>query len=371
MPCDENRAVQFIFTEFFEEFRDNLASRHLFRIFKMMLLGDGLRFLVGFHLGEVFAQPAQNTFLHADSVPWRSQIESLALELQLHRAVELLTERGHQIFRQLHHVIIICVRFVKFDICKLRIVTRIHPLISEHSSQFIDTIQPAYDESLQIKFVGNTQLHIQIQRVVVCFKGSGVGAAGDHGENRSFHFKIAPVIQELSDAFNDHSSLAEYLPYVFIHDEVHISLTISHVRIGQTVEFFREDLYGFREKHDFRRSDGDLPRLRPEYRTFNSHDIADIIGLKNLIFFRRNIVSGHEALNSALPVLNVDKRYFAHDAFRHNTAGDRHVFFFQLFKVVSDIGAVMAHVPFFLQKRISSVRSQLFQLISSDLSLLV
>lgn len=92
MPCDENRAVQFIFTEFFEEFRDNLASRHLFRIFKMMLLGDGLRFLVGFHLGEVFAQPAQNTFLHADSVPWRSQIESLALELQLHRAVELLTE---------------------------------------------------------------------------------------------------------------------------------------------------------------------------------------------------------------------------------------------------------------------------------------
>ena len=172
---------------------------------------------------------------------------------------------------------------------------------------------------------------------MVCFKGSGVGAAGDNGQNRRFHFEIAPVIQEFSDSFNDHSSLAEYLPYVFIHDEVHISLTISHVRIGQTVEFFREDLYGFREKHDFRRSDGDLPRLRPEYRTFNSHDIADIILLKGLIGLLAHLIPADIELHTAFPILKIAEGHLAHHSLGHQASGDLHGLFLHGLKVIPNL----------------------------------
>ena len=79
----------------------------------------------------------------------------------------------------------------------------------------------------------------------MCFKRTCCGSAGVCDQHRSLYFHKVTRIQEFADLADDFGALNESLFYLRIHDQVHITLTITQVGIGQTVEFFRKHLKTF------------------------------------------------------------------------------------------------------------------------------
>ena len=80
----------------------------------------------------------------------------------------------------------------------------IHSFVTEHFTHFVYAIQSAHYQSLKIKLVGYSQLHIQIQGIVVSIERSGVGSACDYSQYRRIHFQEAIVVFQHASHFFDY-----------------------------------------------------------------------------------------------------------------------------------------------------------------------
>ena len=80
----------------------------------------------------------------------------------------------------------------------------VHTFVSEHLAHFVYSVESSDDESLQEKLVGNTKLHVDVQRVVMCIERSCVCSACDCCEDWSIYFQISVVFfQNSLDFLND------------------------------------------------------------------------------------------------------------------------------------------------------------------------
>ena len=70
-----------------------------------------------------------------------------------------------------------------------------------------------------------------------------------------------------------------------IHDQIHISLTVTCICICQTVELLRQDLQTLGEQDYFCGMNGNLAGLCLEYLSLDADDITDIQLLESLIGF--------------------------------------------------------------------------------------
>ena len=79
--------------------------------------------------------------------------------------------------------------------------------------------------------------------------------------------------------------------YFRIHDQIHITLTITCIGICQSVELLRQNLQALGEQYQLRCMDGNLAGLRLEYFAFDADDITDIQLLECLVFLFAYAVS--------------------------------------------------------------------------------
>ena len=118
----------------------------------------------------------------------------------------------------------------------------IHTFITEYTTDLINPLESAYDQSLQIKLQRNTKLYIFIQRIVMCLKRSCCCTTCVGNQHRCFHFHEISACEEITDLLDDLGALDENFLAVLIHDQIHISLTIAGIRICQSVELLRQNL---------------------------------------------------------------------------------------------------------------------------------
>ena len=88
--------------------------------------------------------------------------------------------------------------------------------------------------------------------------------------------------------------------FTSVHDQIGVTLAITHVCIGQAMELLRKNLQTLAEQCHIGHMDRDLAGLGAEHFAGDADDIADIIFLEILILFLAHVVSGHVALDIAL-----------------------------------------------------------------------
>ena len=61
-------------------------------------------------------------------------------------------------------------------------------------------------------------------------------------KHRRLHLKEPLSVQMPPDCTYDLRTLDKCIPYLRVHNEIHIPLTVAHIRIRQPVELLRKDL---------------------------------------------------------------------------------------------------------------------------------
>lgn len=64
-------------------------------------------------------------------------------------AANVVDELGEHVFSELHEVVVVSICHVKFENSELRVVSLIDTLVSEDSSDFVDSVKTSDDEHLR------------------------------------------------------------------------------------------------------------------------------------------------------------------------------------------------------------------------------
>ena len=111
----------------------------------------------------------------------------------------------------------------------------VHTFVTEVLREFIHTFKTTYNQTFQIKLVGNTQIQRNIQSIVVSNKRTGCCTTRNRLQDRSFNLQISVVIKVITHRVEYFRTLQENILYSIIHYQVHITLTVTQLRIIETI----------------------------------------------------------------------------------------------------------------------------------------
>ena len=336
-------------------------------IFDVVLVSNLFRLFIGADLAKVHAGVFLHRVNHGDAAEGLFHINDRAVIAEYCAAADGLCQMAEHLLGQVHHAVVVGVGLIQLHQGKFRIVSGIHALIAEDAADLIDALKAAHDQSLQVKLQRNAELSVLIQGIVVGDEGTGCRTAGILHQHGGFHLHEALVIQEPADLTDDAGSLDEGILHLRIHDEVHVSLAETHIRVGKAMVLLRKNLQALGEKSDLLCVNGDFPGLGLEHIAADTDDVADIVLLEILVGLFSYAVSCHIALDVAGLVLHIAEGSLTHDALGHHASGDSHLFAFQLIELLFDIGAVSCHVKLRDGKRILACCLKLRKLLAANL----
>ena len=126
---------------------------------------------------------------------------------------------------------------------------------------------------------------------------SAAGICNQHG---SLHFHKALSVQITADGADDSGTFYKSILNILIHDQVDITLTITLVGIGQTVELLRKYLQALGQQLHFGSMYRNFTGFGFEYFTLYTDDIAYVIFFKICIGLFPDVVAGYIYLNASL-----------------------------------------------------------------------
>ena len=183
-----------------------------------------------------------NSVNHCDALERLSKIHLDSFVYDLSSSENFLCNETVQILSQIHHAMIICVCLVEFHQSKFRVVSCIKTFVTEYSSDLIYSFQTTNDQSLQVKFQRDTELQIFVQGVEMCLERSCSCSSGILYKHRSLYFHKAFISKIFTDCSKDLGTFNKGILYFRVHDQIHISLTITSICVCQSMELLRKDL---------------------------------------------------------------------------------------------------------------------------------
>ena len=151
MIHNEGRLYKVFLNKLFKEHTQDISLLMPCFIFYMMLVSEGLCLLICLYLIEVDACILLHSIHHRDPLKWLRKIYCHVSVSNYSSPADLFSYGAVQILCQVHHAVIICKCLVELHQCELRVVPCVSALISEYTSNLIDTLHTAYYEPLQIK----------------------------------------------------------------------------------------------------------------------------------------------------------------------------------------------------------------------------
>ena len=109
-----------------------------------MFSGDGFEQLIGsLMLGNVNAAGFEDALPHFHTLPRRLKFQLMLAKFDLCGASHLFGGEGDHLLGQFHHLQIISISTIEFQLCELGIMFEGNTFITEVASNFIDALQVA------------------------------------------------------------------------------------------------------------------------------------------------------------------------------------------------------------------------------------
>ncbi len=169
---DQERRLDEIGLHFFaENFVDQFGFAHRSVYFDVFFFAISAQpcFICRFH---VHARIFLDGIEHGESAIGSGKLDGLFAYLH-RRSAFRVNGAGHtfeHFFGHVHHPVVVLVRHVEFQGRELRVVGTVHAFVAEHFSKFVHPVEAGHDQALQVQFVGDTQVQLHIQRVVVRYE---------------------------------------------------------------------------------------------------------------------------------------------------------------------------------------------------------
>src|SRR6185437_3186991 len=256
-------------------------------------------------------------------------------------AVHVLRHLRQQVFRELHHVVVVGVGLVELEHGELRIVLRRDALIAEVAVDLVHALQPAHHQTFQVKLRRNAQIEVNVESVVMSDERARGRSSGDRLHHGCFDFDVTASVKKTADRLDNLAALDEDLAHVLVHDQVHITLAITQLHVLQTVPFLWQWQEIFAEEGDLFHMDGQLSGTRAEQVSADANVIAQIEQLKKIETLVADSVLLYVDLQLLPALLQMGEGSFAHEPYGNHPSGNLnvHAAFLQLFRaVVAELG---------------------------------
>ena len=256
----------------------------------------------------------------------------------------------------------------------------VHTFVTEVLRELVNTFESAHDKAFQIKFVGNTEVERNVERIVVSDERTRRSTARDRLENRSLHFHVAVGVEILTHGVVHLCALDEYVFYTVVHHQVNVALAVAEFRVFECVVGYtvlhlydRQRTQRLAEHLDALGMYGDFAHLGSEHKTFDAHKVADIEQffeehiVEVLVFIRAKVVTTNVNLDSAFCILKFHERSLSHDASAHDTSRDAHITHLGVvLKVFFDFFGVAGYNEFGSRIRLDSHFTQLGKTVTTN-----
>ena len=261
----------------------------------------------------------------------------------------------------------------------------VHALVAEVAAELIDTGEAAHDEALEVQFVGDSQVEVDVEGVVVRHKGPCGGAAGNALQHGSVHLEVALLVEVVAHLVDNLRSLHKRLAHLRIDNEVDIALAVAQLGVAEgvvdhAVLLFhdRQGAQTLAEHLEALHMDGSLTHLGDKHIARHADDVANVEQtlengiVEGLVLVGAYLVALDIELDTAKGVLQLDKRGGSHDAAAHDAAGNAHILEQRvvLGKLLKDFTTLAVHLIEGGGIRIDSELLELGKRISANLLLL-
>ena len=163
------------------------------------------------------------------------EADCLTVDRALARTVHGDTDTLQQLLSEAHHPVIVFVLDIKFHTSELRVVRTVHTLVTEILTDLVYTLESTDDQSFQIQLGSDTQIQIDIQRVVMRDEWTCAGSSCDRLQDRSLYLRISGLIQGGTHGLDDSRTFHENIFYTLVYYQIHVTLAITKLRVIKTV----------------------------------------------------------------------------------------------------------------------------------------
>ena len=173
---------------------------------------------------EIESRILLNRLHHCESFPRGFERKRSALICDVETAAHSFRRRRVEFFGDIHHLVVVYVRLIKFNRGEFGIVLGIHTFVAELATDFVHFLKSADNATFKVQLGCYTHVHIDVERIVVSNERTRVCAACKRVENGCFHFDEAFLVEHFADCGNDFAALDEHVFDFGICDKVNVTL---------------------------------------------------------------------------------------------------------------------------------------------------
>jgi len=141
-----------------------------------------------------------NRFAHGQFFKRLTEVEDFFTVRHFSRSQNVLRQRTEQRFSQFDEIFVVRISHVEFHHGELWVMANRDAFVTEVTVNFEYAFEAANHQTLEVKFRRDTQVHVQIQRVMMSDKRTRSRTAWDHLHHRGFYFHKAASNHELTNA---------------------------------------------------------------------------------------------------------------------------------------------------------------------------
>ncbi len=287
------------------------------------------------HAADVDAGLLLDELHHGGAAEGGAEVNLVAPDVDLGGAVEGAGDALEHGLDELHHPVVVLVGHIYLHAGELGVVGAVHALVAEVAAELVDAFEAADNQALEVQLVGDAEVEVDVERVVVGDEGACGGTAGDALQHGGIHLEVALLVEVGTHLVDNHGALDEGVAHLGVDDEVDVALAVALLGVaegvvdhavlllddGQGAEALAEDGEGLGV-------DGDLAHLGDKDIAGDADDVANVKQaledgvVERLVVAGAYLVALDVELNAAGVVLELDEAGGAHDAAAHDAAGE-------------------------------------------------
>ena len=157
-------------------------------------------------------------------------IQCCTSRLAVTAAADRVNRLADALLGEIHHRAVIAVGLIDLEHRELGIVLRADPLVAVDAAEFVDPLDAADQQPLEVQLQRDPHEQIEVERVVMRRERPGRGAAGDRVQRRAFDFDEAAIAERLANRRDDPRPIEKPVEHPFVVGQVEIPLPRAAVR---------------------------------------------------------------------------------------------------------------------------------------------
>ena len=123
-------------------------------------------------------------------------------------------------------------------------------LVAEVLAQLVDAVEPADDEALEVELVGDAEVEVGVEFVVVRDERLGEGTAVARLQHRGLDLEKTVLVEVAPDRRDHARAQLEVRAGLLVHQQVEVALPVARLDVGDAVEGVRERPTDLRQQHE-------------------------------------------------------------------------------------------------------------------------